>query len=139
MGVLVLRQQEERRDVRGRADEAWWWGGGHNDGGTMREEVPEEWLDLPYDELLENLVALVRAGHYGFTAEHLRRKEGLRGFLGFRRRLLSARPGPWAVIRSERRGRFRLAERNPESPCAQDRFSSLPACPTLLTFPPTTL
>ncbi len=34
-------------------DEAWWWGGGHNDGGTMREGVPEEWLDLPYDELLE--------------------------------------------------------------------------------------
>ena len=71
-------------------DEAWWWGGGHNDGGTMREEVPEEWLDLPYDELLENLVTLVRARHYGFTAEHLRRKKGLREFLGYRRRLLPA-------------------------------------------------
>ena len=64
-------------------DEAWWWGGGHNDGGTMREEVPEEWLDLPYDELLENLVTLVRADHYGFTAEHLRRKKGLKEFFGF--------------------------------------------------------
>ena len=71
-------------------DEAWWWGGGHNDGGTMCEEVPEEWLDLPYDGLLENLVTLVRARHYGFTAEHLRRKKGLREFLGYRRRLFPA-------------------------------------------------
>ena len=104
MGVLVLRQQEERRDVRGRADEAWWWGGGHNDGGTMREEVPEEWLDLPYDELLENLVALVRAGHYGFTAEHLRRKEGLREFLGFRR------GGHSGIAERDARGEGHVAE-----------------------------
>ena len=74
-------------------DEAWWWGGGHNDGGTMREEVPEEWLDLPYDELLENLVTLVRAAHYGFTAEHLRRKKGLREFFGYRRRLRMCKNG----------------------------------------------
>ncbi len=68
-------------------DEAWWWGGGHNGGGTMREEIPEEWLDLPYGEFLEKIVTLVRADHYGFTAEHLRRKKSLREFLGFRRRI----------------------------------------------------
>ncbi|MBR6203943.1 MAG: hypothetical protein IKQ60_02620 [Candidatus Methanomethylophilaceae archaeon] len=84
-------------------DEAWWWGGGHNDGGTMREEVPEGWLDLPYDELLENLVTLVRARHYGFTAEHLRRKKGLREFLGFCRRLLQTNPSS----RHDQRGRSR--------------------------------
>ena len=30
-------------------DESWWWGGGHNDGGTIHTEIPEEWLELPYD------------------------------------------------------------------------------------------
>ena len=85
-------------------DEAWWWGGGHNDGGTMRQKVPEEWLDLPYDELLESLVTLVRADHYGFTAEHLRRKEGLREFLGFRR-------GSWRQDQVQAQGRQRADHR----------------------------
>ena len=64
-------------------DEAWWWGGGHNDGGTIRREVPEEWLSLPYDEFLENVVTLSAAAYYGFTAEELKEKEGLREFFGF--------------------------------------------------------
>ncbi len=64
-------------------DEAWWWGGGHNDGGTIRREVPEEWLTLPYDEFLEEVVWLAAAHHYGFTAEDLKEKEGLREFFGF--------------------------------------------------------
>ncbi len=66
-------------------DESWWWGGGHNDGGTIRVDIPEEWQDLPYDEFLENVVTLASAKHYGFTAEHLRKKEGLMGFFGFKR------------------------------------------------------
>ncbi|MBR3486013.1 MAG: hypothetical protein IKH31_00355 [Clostridia bacterium] len=64
-------------------DEAWWWGGGHNDGGTIRTEVPEEWLSLPYEEFLERVVTLSSAAHYGFTAEELLAKEGLREFFGF--------------------------------------------------------
>ena len=64
-------------------DEAWWWGGSHNDGGTIRTEVPEEWLSLPYDEFLERVVTLSAAAHYGFTADDLREKEGLREFFGF--------------------------------------------------------
>ncbi len=64
-------------------DEAWWWGGGHNDGGTIRTKVPEEWMDLPYDEFLENVVTLSAARHYGFTAEDLKEKAGLREFFGF--------------------------------------------------------
>ena len=66
-------------------DESWWWGGGHNDGGTIRVDIPEEWQGLPYDEFLENVVTLAAARHYGFTAEHLRKKEGLKEFFGFRR------------------------------------------------------
>lgn len=65
-------------------DEAWWWGGGHNDGGTIRTEVPEEWLDLPYDEFLEKVVTLSAAAHYNFTAEDLRETEGLKEFFGFK-------------------------------------------------------
>ena len=64
-------------------DEAWCWGGGHNDGGSIRREIPEEWFDLPYDEFLENVVTLAAAAHYGFTAEMLREKEGLKEFFGF--------------------------------------------------------
>ncbi|MBQ5951571.1 MAG: hypothetical protein IJL66_05470 [Lachnospiraceae bacterium] len=64
-------------------DEAWWWGGGHNDGGTIRNLIPEEWMELPYREFLENVVCLSAAKHYGFTAEMLFAKEGLREFFGF--------------------------------------------------------
>jgi len=64
-------------------DEAWWWGGGHNDGGTIRREIPEEWFDLPYEQFLEKVVTLAAAGHYGFTAEMLMEKEGLKEFFGF--------------------------------------------------------
>ena len=65
-------------------DEAWWWGGGHNDGGTIHTEIPEEWFELPYDEFLENVVCLAAASHYGFTAEMLKEKEGLKEFFGFK-------------------------------------------------------
>ena len=64
-------------------DEAWWWGGGHNDGGTIHTEIPEEWFELPYKEFLENVVGLSAARHYGFTAEMLLEKEGLKEFFGF--------------------------------------------------------
>ena len=64
-------------------DEAWWWGGGHNDGGTIRVEIPEEWMKLPYEEFLGQVVMLAAAAHYGFTAEMLLQKKGLREFFGF--------------------------------------------------------
>ena len=64
-------------------DEAWWWGGGHNDGGTMRREIPEDWFELPYGEFLGKVVTLAAASHYGFTAEMLWKKEGLKEFFGF--------------------------------------------------------
>ena len=63
-------------------DEAW-NAGGHNDGGTIRTEVPEEWLGLPYDEFLERVVTLSAASHFGFTAEELKEKEGLKEFFGY--------------------------------------------------------
>ena len=64
-------------------EENWWWGGGHNDGGTIHAEIPEEYLDLPYDEYLEELLTVAKAGHYGFTAEYLKKCEGLKEFFGF--------------------------------------------------------
>jgi len=72
-------------------DEAWWWGGGHNDGGTMREEIPEEWMELPYEEFLDNVLTLVSARHYMFTVEDLLDREGLREFFGFRCRCATMR------------------------------------------------
>lgn len=66
-------------------DEAWWWGGGHNDGGTIRNEIPEEWFKLSYDEFLQRTVRLSAAAHYGFTVEELKEKEGLKEFFGFDR------------------------------------------------------
>lgn len=65
-------------------DESWWWGGGHNDGGTIHTDIPEEWLELPYDEFLENVVTLSAASHYGFTPDELKEKEGLKEFFGFK-------------------------------------------------------
>ena len=65
-------------------DEAWWWGGGHNDGGTMHNEIPEEWFELSYDDFLRNVVTLSSAAHYGFTSEMLMRKKGLKDFFGFK-------------------------------------------------------
>ncbi len=64
-------------------DEAWWWGGGHNDGGTIRRIIPEEWFGLPYDRFLEQVVTLCAAAHYGFTADMLKKKDGLKEFFGF--------------------------------------------------------
>lgn len=64
-------------------DEAWCWGGGHNDGGTMHWEILEEWLALPYEEYLENVVTLAAAAHYGFTPEILLEKKGLRAFFNY--------------------------------------------------------
>ena len=63
-------------------DEAW-NEGSHYGGGTIRVEVPEAWLDLPWEEFLERLVTLAAAAHYGFTPEELREKAGLREFFGF--------------------------------------------------------
>ena len=65
-------------------DEAWWWGGGHNDGGTIHAAIPEEIFDLPYDEFLEEVVCYAAAAHYGFTAEMLKEKPGLKEFFGFK-------------------------------------------------------
>lgn len=64
-------------------DEAWWWGGGHNDGGTIHAEIPDAWFALPYDEFLENVVTLAHAAHFGFTAEGLKEKKGLKAFFAF--------------------------------------------------------
>ena len=64
-------------------DEAWWWGGGHNDGGTIRVEIPEEWFELPYEEFLSHVVRLAAAAHYGFTAQMLLEREGLKEFFGY--------------------------------------------------------
>ncbi len=64
-------------------DEAWCWGGSHNDGGTIRTPVPEEWHSLDYDEFLKHVVTLSAASHYGFTAEELKSKSGLKEFFGF--------------------------------------------------------
>lgn len=64
-------------------EENWWWGGGHNDGGTIHMEIPEEYFNLSYDEFLEKVVTIGRAAHYGFDADYLRNKEGLREFFGF--------------------------------------------------------
>ena len=65
-------------------DEAWWWGGGHNDGGTIHVDLPQELFELPYKEFLENVVRFAAAAHYGFTAEMLMEKEGLREFFGYK-------------------------------------------------------
>lgn len=65
-------------------DEAWCWGGGHNDGGTIHRDIPEEWFSLSYDEFLERVVTLASAAHYGFTAQLLKQKKGLKEFFGFK-------------------------------------------------------
>ena len=64
-------------------DESWHWGGSHDDGGTIHTDIPEEWFGLSYDEFLERVVTLSAAGHYGFTADMLKEREGLRDFFGF--------------------------------------------------------
>ena len=51
--------------------------------GKDRGEIPKEWFELKYDEFLENLVTLSSASCYGFKAEELKEKEGLKEFLGF--------------------------------------------------------
>ena len=63
-------------------DEAW-NEGSHYGGGTIRVEVPEAWLDLPWEEFLERLVTLSAAAHYGFTPEDLEARKGLKEFFGF--------------------------------------------------------
>lgn len=64
-------------------DEAWYGGYGHNDGGTIRSEIPEEWSELTYDEFLDRVIELAGASGFGFTAEDLKEKKGLRKFFGF--------------------------------------------------------
>ena len=55
----------------------------YEDGGTIRREIPEEWFELPYEDFLEKVVTLAAASHYGFTAEILLEKKGLKEFFGF--------------------------------------------------------
>ena len=64
-------------------DEAWYGGYGHNDGGTIRSEIPEGWSELPYDEFLERVAELAGASGFGFTADDLKEKKGLRKFFDF--------------------------------------------------------
>ena len=64
-------------------DEAWCWGGSHTDGGTIRNGIPSEWFTLPYDDFLNRVITLSAAAHYGFTAEELKEKPGLKEFFGF--------------------------------------------------------
>ena len=64
-------------------DEAWCWGGGHNDGGTRHVAIPQEYFALPYEAFLNEIIPFAGARHYGFTAEMLLQKPGLREFFGF--------------------------------------------------------
>ena len=64
-------------------DEAWYGGYGHHDGGTICTEIPGEWFALPYDDFLERVITLSGASRFGFTAEGLKEKEGLKEFFGF--------------------------------------------------------
>ena len=70
-------------------DEAWCWGGSHNDGGTIRREIPEEWLDLPYDDFLKEVVRIASAAHYGFTPELLKERAGLKEFSDMKNKRLT--------------------------------------------------
>ena len=63
-------------------DEAWCWGGGHNDGGTRHVAIPQEYFALPYEAFLNEIIPFAGARHYGFTAEMLLQKPGLREFFG---------------------------------------------------------
>jgi hypothetical protein len=63
-------------------DEAW-YEGSHNGGGTIHVDIPKEWFDLTYDDFLEHIVTLSSASHYGFTADDLKVKKGLKEFFGF--------------------------------------------------------
>lgn len=64
-------------------DESWHWGGSHDDGGTIHTDIPEDWFGLSYDEFLERAVTLSAAAHYGFTADMLKERQGLKEFFGF--------------------------------------------------------
>ena len=47
----------------------------------MCNKIPKEWFNLKYDEFLEKFVTLSSASRYGFTAEELKQKDGLKEFL----------------------------------------------------------
>ena len=64
-------------------EESWYQGGSHNDGGTVSEPIPEEWFKLQYDGFLENLVTLASASRYGFSADVLKNRKGMKDFFGF--------------------------------------------------------
>ena len=53
-------------------------------GGTIHVDLPQELFERPYKEFLENVVRFAAAAHYGFTAEMLMEKEGLREFFGYK-------------------------------------------------------
>ena len=63
-------------------DEAW-NGGSYYSGGTINTDIPEEAFELSYDEFLAGVIKLAAAEHYGFTADMLREKKGLKEFFGF--------------------------------------------------------
>ena len=55
----------------------------HYGGGTICVDIPQEWFGLSYDDFLERVITLAAATHYGFTADDLKEREGLKEFLGF--------------------------------------------------------
>ena len=46
-------------------------------------DIPKEWFALSYDEFLERVITLAAAKHYGFTADDLKERKGLKQFFGF--------------------------------------------------------
>ena len=64
-------------------DEAW-DEGSHYGGGTINVDIPKEWFALSYDDVLEHIITLAGAKHYGFTVDDLKEKEDLKEFFGFK-------------------------------------------------------
>ena len=52
-------------------------------GGTITVDIPKEWFALPYDDFLGHVVTQAAASHYGFTADDLKQKKGLKEFLEY--------------------------------------------------------
>ena len=62
---------------------AWVQAGDRNIGGSRTFFIPPAFFDGTYEEFLDRVVTLSSAAHYGFTAEELYQKEGLKEFFGF--------------------------------------------------------
>lgn len=57
--------------------------GSHYGGGIVKEVIPDQWFDLPYEEFLQKVYELNYVKEYNFSLNDLKNRDDLKDFFGY--------------------------------------------------------